>query len=334
MAERVVRRRRRGRRRRRRLDEAPSVPAPATGVAGDRLSAFYATGARVRLGDGPRAKPDGGRIAGPEPRGDAAAARNARGILPEVHGRGVPRQVVAYCKAKSIQLEGKTTADYSGSTFSVKNAKVREATGCTKACAEGCVRVTGKIVVVFKVKTKVSLPKVSDYPCLTPCQKKRVKNAIDKKLKPHERKHVKAFKTYNGTRKIPFDLKICKEDLDSEMQALFDAEDIPRQAAANAKSDLLDPFHVDIDLDCEDKKKKVSQQQGEDEGASQAVADVRMPEGPEPEPHAPEDRESQLVADTPVPEGSEPTREGAAEEPAAETPETEEAPAHEEGREV
>ncbi|HEU4386543.1 MAG TPA: hypothetical protein VFV34_02015 [Blastocatellia bacterium] len=156
----------------------------------------------------------------------------------------------------SVVLKGLTEADFS-SNFALTKDSVKPATGC-KDCPPGnCVKVTGVLVNTFTVKTTVTLPKVSDFPDLTPCQKKRVQDAIDNKLAPHEQEHVKAFKTFEGTTTKPIDITMCKGDdlkaeLKAKLQAIHDAEEGPRKAAARAKSAALDPFQVKVNLDCED----------------------------------------------------------------------------------
>jgi hypothetical protein len=102
------------------------------------------------------------------------------------------------------------------------------------------------------VQTSVTLPSVSDFPGLTPCQQRRVQDAIDNILAPHEQEHVRAFETYNGTTRPAFDLTLCRSEFDGAIQRMFDAEAQARRAAAQAASDALDPFHFDVDLNCEE----------------------------------------------------------------------------------
>lgn len=54
------------------------------------------------------------------------------------------------------------------------------------------------------------------------------------------------------TQKTRLDLTICRTDLDASIQALHDSIEGPRQSAAQAASDALDPFEFEVDLDCED----------------------------------------------------------------------------------
>jgi hypothetical protein len=113
--------------------------------------------------------------------------------------------------------------------------------------------VTGTLVASYSVTTTVTLPRVSDFPNLTPCQRRRVQDAIDNVLAPHEREHVAAFNTYNGVTRRPFDLTLRRSDFDAAIRQMFTAEERARRAAAQAASDALDPFHVDVDLNCEDR---------------------------------------------------------------------------------
>jgi hypothetical protein len=166
--------------------------------------------------------------------------------LPEVSGTGIETELSAY----SLTLRGRTDATFS-SSFRTRNVRTSAATGCDCADSE-CVHVTGTLESTFRVTTTVTLPGVSDFPDLTPCQRERVRDGITNVLAPHEQQHVAAFRTYNGTVATPFDLTICRSELDARIQDLHDSIDGPRQSAARAASDALDPFQFDVDLDCQD----------------------------------------------------------------------------------
>ena len=167
--------------------------------------------------------------------------------LPEVSGTGIETELSAY----SLTLRGRTDATFS-SSFRTRNVRTSAATGCDN-CADGeCVHVTGTLESTFRVTTTVTLPSVSDFPDLTACQRQRVRDGITNVLAPHEQQHVAAFRTYNGTVATPFDLTICRSELDARIQDLHDSIDGPRQSAARAASDALDPFQFDVDLDCQD----------------------------------------------------------------------------------
>ena len=153
------------------------------------------------------------------------------------------------CVAYSVTLRGRTDAKFS-SSFRTQNVRTTAATGCE--CEGECVHVTGTLVSTFRVATTVTLPSVSDLFDLTACQRQRVRDGINNVLRPHEQEHVTAFRTYNGTVSTPFDLTLCRSEFDGQIQALHDSVEAPRQAAAQAASDALDPFEFEVDLDCED----------------------------------------------------------------------------------
>lgn len=167
-----------------------------------------------------------------------------------IKGRGKPVTVTA--KASSVTLEGETNADFSGS-FSTERMRLTPAEGCD-ACAEDdpCVRARGTLVARYRVTTTVTLPSVDDFPDLTPCQRERVQNAIDTVLAPHEQEHVRAFRQYNGVVRTPFDVTVCRSEVDSTVQDIFDRQDSARQDSARAASAALDPFSFTVDLDCDD----------------------------------------------------------------------------------
>ena len=167
--------------------------------------------------------------------------------LPGVSGEGVPAHAIAY----GLSLQGRTDADFS-SSFSTENGQTRPATSCAECAADECIRATGTLVSTFQVATTVTLPSVDDFPNLTPCQRDRVRSAITNVLAPHEQRHVTAFQTYNGTVRRPFNLTLCQSDFEARIQAMHDGIEAPRQAAAQARSDSLDPFNFEVDLNCQD----------------------------------------------------------------------------------
>ncbi|MBI3785262.1 MAG: hypothetical protein HY270_17865 [Deltaproteobacteria bacterium] len=109
---------------------------------------------------------------------------------------------------------------------------------------------TGTLVATYHVSTQITLPRVSDYGDLTPCQRRRIKDAIDNTLAPHEREHVRAYTQYNGTTRRPFDLTLCRNELNAAIRAMFQDEEASRRSAAQAASDALDPFDFPVDLEC------------------------------------------------------------------------------------
>jgi hypothetical protein len=165
----------------------------------------------------------------------------------EISGEGEEIHAVAH----SVTLEGRTDADYR-SSFRTERVLTTPGTGCDGCTGGDCVHVRGTLVSSYTVTTTVTIPSVNDFPDLTPCQRRRVQTAINNVLRPHEQQHVSAFRTYNGTTRQRFDMTICRDALDAAIQSLHDAEQSTRQAAAQARSDALDPFTFDVDIDCEE----------------------------------------------------------------------------------
>jgi hypothetical protein len=234
-------RKRRVARRSRRMGRKPEEQAQLAGQAPaerERSGPYYAAGPALSLNQGERAPHA------------AATAEQGLAPLPSVQGTGAPRRETAH--GGSVRLEGRTDADFGGSSFRTAGVNVARATGCQGCPDSDCVRATGTLVSTFRVRTSVTLPSVDDFPNLTACQRRRVRDAISNVLAPHEQEHVRAFRTYNGTTRTPFDLTLCRADFDSAIREMFDAADQTRQDAARAASAALDPFHFDVDLDCEE----------------------------------------------------------------------------------
>jgi hypothetical protein len=178
--------------------------------------------------------------------------------LPRVEGSGPPHHERVH--GGSIRLEGRTDADFS-STYRTRGVQVERGTGCEGCPDNACIHVTGTLVATYSVATTVTLPGADDYPELTVCQRRRVQDAIDTVLAPHEQAHVRAFRQYAGTTRRQFDLTLCRSRFDSTIRAMFEAEEQQRRNAAKAASDALDPFHVDVDLDCEDEQQRSADKQ-------------------------------------------------------------------------
>ena len=102
--------------------------------------------------------------------------------------------------------------------------------------------------------TKINLPGVPAS--LTPCQQERVKAAINGPLLTHEKEHVKAIETFNGTASLKIKFQGCESDYSSHQETLAEQEFQRRKSAAEAKSAALDPFSIPVDLCCVDKPKK------------------------------------------------------------------------------
>lgn len=157
--------------------------------------------------------------------------------IADASGVGPEKEVEAMA---SVSLPGLTTASFS-SSFVTQGATQRRGEG-------GCNVASGTLVNTFTVGTTVTLPPVPDS--LTECQRANAQRFIDTILSPHEQEHVTAFNTYNGTSSRPFSVTICPgEDFATLVQAEHDTDAQARQAAAQALSDALDPFNVDVDID-------------------------------------------------------------------------------------
>jgi hypothetical protein len=172
--------------------------------------------------------------------------------LPSKTGKGNPHHIVVHGNGNNLRIEGRTDATFDGGTFVVPDLQPNRGSGCTTCPPADCLQVEGNVISTFSVTTSVTLPQVSDFPNLTPCQQERVQHAIDTVLAPHEQEHVRAFETYNGTVTTPFSQTLCRGDFETEMQAIHDGVEATRQAAAQGDSDALDPFHFDVDINCTD----------------------------------------------------------------------------------
>jgi len=153
----------------------------------------------------------------------------------------------------SISLHGTTEPNFDGGTGSTSNISTTQATGCDECTDDECLNVSGTLTVVFNANPVITLPPRSEYEHLRPCQIQRVEQWIQDVLAPHEQEHADAFNTYDGTVARQFQLKICRSDWNQEaVQPFHDKMETERRANAQALSDALDPFHTNIDLDCED----------------------------------------------------------------------------------
>lgn len=243
-------------------EEQPVPTGAAVSAEPGHLSPFYNAGPALDLA--PRAAAEQGSAqgaatpaaeeesaAGPSDAAEssATAESSAAAPLPLLEGQGQPETVTAF--NRSLRLEGRTDATYDGGAYKTRNVRIVAAPGC--ADCDDCIRARGTLVVVYSVSTTVSLPRVADFPDLTPCQRRRVQDAINNVLAPHEQEHVRAFNRYNGTTRRAFDLTLCRSELDSAIEAMFQAEAGARQAAVQAASDALDPFYFEVDLDCQER---------------------------------------------------------------------------------
>lgn len=211
------------------------------------FGAYYAAGPAITLDHAPEAAPTRPPVsAGHRPRDPQ------RESGPTAQGKGEPAHEMANAQGRRLRLQGRTDATFDGGSFRTENVNVQRAEGCAGCPASECVRARGQLVATYAVSTTVTLPSVNDFAGLTPCQRRRVQDAIERVLRPHEEAHVRAFQTYNGTTRRPFDLTLCRSEFDAAIRSLFEGEEQGRRSAAQAASDALDPFHFDVDLDCGD----------------------------------------------------------------------------------
>lgn len=170
----------------------------------------------------------------------------------------------------SISLQGTTEANFDGGNWSVTNFSETPTTDCDVCSDDECLNVSGTMSFVFNANPVVTLPSRSEYDHLSSCQIQRVEQWIRNILAPHEQDHVNAFNTYDGTVQEEFQFKKCRSELRAALQSIFNRIEEPRRQNAQDLSDALDPFHSNIDLDCEDEEQQaeetevVEQQCGEE----------------------------------------------------------------------
>ena len=151
----------------------------------------------------------------------------------------------------AFSVHGQADATFDGGTGKMLNQKARKSKAC-EDCAEGeCVHVTGTLQVTYHVDVAITLPDVPDG--LNACEEAKVRQFINTTLRAHENEHARRFRTYNGQKNIPINVTGCGEgDVQSQVQALHDADEQKRQGDAQALSDAIDPFTKSIDLsDCQ-----------------------------------------------------------------------------------
>lgn len=158
------------------------------------------------------------------------------------------------CKNQTLDLEAETNATYNKGAGTAINEVTKKGKGCDGCEDDSCISVTGKLKVPYKVATNINLPTVPAN--LTECQQERVSTAINTTLMAHEKQHVKAFETFNGTASLTINYNGCSDNYVSYQEGLAEAEFERRKTAADAKSAKLDPFSVSVDLCCKDKPKK------------------------------------------------------------------------------
>ncbi|MCA1614985.1 MAG: hypothetical protein LC795_15305 [Acidobacteria bacterium] len=208
---------------------------------------------------------EGPEAAAETQQGEPGAAVEPVEPVGDVSGVAEPEKAVAF---SNLALRGRTDANFQ-SSFRTVGVQTSRGTGCQGCAAGECVHVTGTLESTFTVTTTVTLPSVSDFPDLTPCQRQRVSDAIANVLAPHEQQHVAAFNTYNGTTSTPFDMTLCRAQFDSSIQALHNSVEGTRRAAAQALSDALDPFVFNVDIDCQEPRPPAPRGTTAEEGAEE-----------------------------------------------------------------
>lgn len=163
-----------------------------------------------------------------------------------------PERAFANCAGASVS--GFTDANYDHGSYSVTGAAMKQSKGCEGCVEAECVSVSGIIVSTFKASPAVTLPSIPPGNW-SDCEKTAIQNFINTTLSRHEQQHVAAFNTYNGTVKTPFSYTGCKDGLDAHVASIHDGINASREAAATAKSDLLDANGANrftIACDCPD----------------------------------------------------------------------------------
>lgn len=244
-----------GRRRKRQADE--EATKPASGEDSAKVSEAGEHGCHYNSGPAVKASRKAGRAPGAAADGRIAPEREEQSA-PSVAGTGPKTKASAF--AQTVRLQGRTDAKFDGGAFHTEDVHVEAGEGCEGCSGRQCIHVTGTLVATYSVATTVTLPSVSDFPDLTSCQRERVQAAITDVLAPHEQEHVDAFNTYNGTTRRQFDLTLCRNAFADRIREMHQEQATTREAAAQALSDALDPFHFDVDLDCEDDESQQSAQ--------------------------------------------------------------------------
>ncbi len=168
--------------------------------------------------------------------------------------QGPSAKAVNFGNVAPVQLRGRTDADYSNNRWALVNEGGRQGSGCEGCTGRQCVDYSATVRSTFQVATTVTLPSMSDYAGYSACQRQRIQDAITNVLAPHEQQHVAAFRTYNGSVDSPITMVGCRSSLEDRVASRADeihrGVEGPRRASAQAASDALDPFVVNVDLNC------------------------------------------------------------------------------------
>jgi hypothetical protein len=161
--------------------------------------------------------------------------------------RPTPRSTAA----GGVSLHGETEPHYDGGISKIVDPRPRRATGC-KDCPpdQGCMRVTGTLVIDYHVDVTIRMPDVPGS--LTACQQRRVRTFLRDVLGPHEQDHARRYRTYDGTTSRGFDITACGQSaVQEKLQEMHETEAEARAKKADAHSLAIDPFTREIDLDCD-----------------------------------------------------------------------------------
>lgn len=169
----------------------------------------------------------------------------------------------------NLHLEGHTEANYDHGTFSTRITSQQPAQDCADCGGDPCVEARGTLVSVFHAHPVITLPPVP--PGLSPSVTRCVRRFITRVLAPHEQQHRRAFKTYDGTVHTPFTYHGCQspEALNIFVQPIHDAIETGRAAHANALSDALDPFNVDLNQYCQESNQAQGKEKTQQEKKNQ-----------------------------------------------------------------
>jgi len=208
---------------------------------------------------------------------DVTGAADDSGLvsMAPIQVAGEPHDFEMEGRCEGLRLHGTTDGTFDGGTGSVVDQKVTRGTGCN--CDQGvqCSHVTGTLVINYSVSVTITMPPMPSG--LTACQQAKVQAFLQNVLLPHEHDHETRLKTYNGQTKNRVDVTACgEEEATSKVQAIHDAEEKARQAAAQARSDAIDPFVRTIDCsDCE--KQSAATSAGQVGAGDTEIAAMRLP---------------------------------------------------------
>jgi hypothetical protein len=171
-----------------------------------------------------------------------------------VMGQAIPVAATNFGDVAPVQLRGRTDADYSNNRWALVNESGRQGSGCEGCNGRQCMEYSATVRSTFQVATTVTLPTMSEYAGYSSCQRQRIQDAITNTLSPHEQQHVAAFRTYNGSVDTPLTMVGCRSDLQDRVASrateIHNGVEGPRRASAQAASNALDPFVVNVDLNC------------------------------------------------------------------------------------